>query len=48
MTDPDPGEPKDGRRKRREAILDEALEQSFPASDPPSMATPHRRDADTE
>ena len=52
MTDPDPdpesGEPKNDKRKRREAMLDEALEQSFPASDPPSMATPHRREADTE
>ena len=34
------------KRKRREAMLDEALDQSFPASDPPSMATPHLRDGD--
>ena len=26
-----------GKRQRREAMLDEALDQSFPASDPPSM-----------
>lgn len=26
-------------REHREAMLDEALEESFPASDPPSMAT---------
>jgi hypothetical protein len=29
------------KRRRREAMLDEALDQSFPASDPPSMVTPH-------
>ncbi len=26
-------------REHREALLDEALEESFPASDPPSMVT---------
>jgi uncharacterized protein len=31
------------RVKRREALLDDALDDSFPASDPPSMVTPHRR-----
>lgn len=30
----------DGCRQRREELLDEALEESFPASDPPSMARP--------
>jgi hypothetical protein len=29
--------------ERREQLLDEALEESFPASDPPSIARPHRR-----
>lgn len=29
-----------------EAALDEALEESFPASDPPSMTRPHDLDAD--
>ncbi len=28
-------------RKRREELLDEALEETFPASDPPSIARPH-------
>ena len=27
-------------RKRREELLDEALEETFPASDPPSIARP--------
>ena len=27
-------------REHREALLDEALDESFPASDPPSMARP--------
>lgn len=26
--------------KRREQLLDEALEETFPASDPPSIANP--------
>ena len=28
--------------KHREDLLDDALDDSFPASDPPSMVTPHR------
>jgi len=28
---------------RREELLDDALDDSFPASDPPAMVTPHRR-----
>lgn len=33
-------------REHREALLDEALEQSFPASDPPSIATSPGADQD--
>lgn len=32
---------KDKLRDHREALLDEALEDSFPASDPPSIVRPH-------
>jgi hypothetical protein len=41
MAAPEPREPKDGKRKHREDQLDEALEQSFPASDPPSIVRAH-------
>jgi hypothetical protein len=36
------------KRRRREAMLDEALDQSFPASDPPSMVSPHKRPEDAD
>jgi hypothetical protein len=45
MRDKKPDKQKNGKRKHREDLLDEALDQSFPASDPPSMATPHRSNA---
>ncbi|AXJ96947.1 MULTISPECIES: DUF1244 domain-containing protein [unclassified Sphingomonas] len=32
-------------RNRRDADLDEALDESFPASDPPAMTEPGRREA---
>ncbi|HET8936844.1 MAG TPA: hypothetical protein VFN67_25550 [Polyangiales bacterium] len=40
---PDDAEAKEAARKVRqhvEDLLDQALEESFPASDPPSIATP--------
>jgi hypothetical protein len=37
-----PSKPKDGKRKHREELLDEALDESFPASDPPAIVEPHR------
>jgi hypothetical protein len=36
-----PKQPKNGRRKHREDLLDEALDESFPASDPPAIVRPH-------
>jgi hypothetical protein len=30
--------------KRREDLLDEALDQTFPASDPPAIIMPHPED----
>lgn len=51
MTDPQTGNgpdkapaPEDGRRKRlhTEELLDEALDESFPASDPPSIPDPRK------
>jgi hypothetical protein len=44
-----PSRPADGKgRKHREKLLDEALEQSFPASDPPSIVSPHPAGAKPE
>jgi hypothetical protein len=42
MSEAKPPRPKDGKRKHREDLLDEALDESFPASDPPAIAIPHR------
>ncbi|MBS0296727.1 MAG: hypothetical protein JSR45_10470 [Proteobacteria bacterium] len=38
--DADPEATKAAERRHREALLDEALDESFPASDPPSMVKP--------
>jgi hypothetical protein len=38
---PPPKPAKDGKRARREKQLDEALDASFPASDPPAIVSPH-------
>jgi hypothetical protein len=46
MTDETKRKAKDAKRKHREDLLDEALDQSFPASDPPSMVSPHKRPED--
>ncbi len=37
---PSPEQLKRNCREHREALLDEAIEESFPASDPPSIAHP--------
>jgi hypothetical protein len=38
----DETEERQRRVDHREKLLDEALKESFPASDPPSIARPHR------
>jgi hypothetical protein len=40
--------PKNGKRKHREELLDEALDESFPASDPPAIVEPHKRPGGAE
>jgi len=41
VADEQPSKPKNGKRRHREELLDEALDESFPASDPPAIAAPH-------
>ena len=41
MAQEKPNKPKGGKREHRGKLLDEALAQSFPASDPPSIVSPH-------
>ena len=40
--------PKNGKRKHREELLDEALDESFPASDPPAIVEPHKKPGGAE
>jgi hypothetical protein len=35
-------------RKHREELLDEALDESFPASDPPAISAPHPKPGEVE
>lgn len=46
--DPRRPAPDDEDRKHKEELLDEALDESFPASDPPSMTEPDGDDGETE
>jgi nicotinate phosphoribosyltransferase len=41
-TGPTPSQPQasDSEKRRLDALLDEALDQTFPASDPPSLTQP--------
>ena len=39
--DADPEAIKATERRHRDELLDEALDESFPASDPPAMVRPH-------
>lgn len=39
----DPNNPDGTAKQHTEDLLDEALEESFPASDPPSIAMPERQ-----
>lgn len=44
----DPRRPDDGAPDPAEDALDEALEDSFPASDPPALIQPHDPDGDDD
>jgi hypothetical protein len=48
MTDQPLRKPKKGHRKHREELLDEALDESFPASDPPAIVQPHPKPGEVE
>jgi hypothetical protein len=43
---PSPAHPQPGDPKHGEWLIDEASEESFPASDPSSVAQPHRKSPD--
>ena len=48
MTAAKPRKPRNGKRKHREELLDEALDESFPASDPPAIVEPHWRPGEVD
>lgn len=43
-----PSKPNKGKRQHREELLDEALDESFPASDPPAIVEPHPKPGEVE
>jgi hypothetical protein len=43
-----PEKPRNGKLKHREELLDEALDESFPASDPPAIAKPHPKPGEVD
>ena len=43
-----PAKPKNAKRQHREELLDEALDESFLASDPPAIVEPHRKPGGAE
>jgi hypothetical protein len=43
-----PEKPRNGELKHREELLDEALDESFPASDPPVIAKPHPKPGEVD
>lgn len=45
---PSPAHPQPGDPKHGEWLIDEASEESFPASDPSSVAQPHRKSPDPQ
>jgi len=48
MTAKKPARPKNDQRQHREELLDEALDESFPASDPPAIVEPHPKPGKVE